>query len=100
MNLNDDLRLYQEQKAASRKKWLKYKEAHRVVQDGYNRFQAIQRLLISERTAEDQVFMKDYENYTHEDWQELTENADSKCQSALAQFTQVSLITSMRFCRK
>ena len=68
---------------------MKYNAALETVQKGHRRFQQLISMSTSDLTTEDKAFLKEYDNYSPEDWVELVENAESKCQSALAQFTQV-----------
>ena len=86
----DDLKLYQEQKVTSRKKWQKLKEAIEVISSNMKRWGDLLEIDPEDYSDEDTDFMDRYKNYTKEIWLDYVESAENKCQQALDLFAKVS----------
>ena len=87
----DDLRLYHEQKANSRKKWQDLEEARKVIKRGYAKWSKLQETDPDDRSQEDKNFLESYSNYTRQDWLDSLDSADAKVNSAQDTFHKVRI---------
>ena len=95
LDKTDDLNLYKQQRAASRKKWQDLRDAYEIVTAGYKRWKTITKKLVTDRTDAETAFMDDYQNWTASDWSDTVDNAETKCQQALDQFTKVKSLCNI-----